>query len=285
MAEMINQSRLSNAVRSAGMMRRALHEALCVARGRTAFGRRLIDLPLMQRQLLKIMLPAEEALSLCLFTAAALRRADEGEETGIALRRILTPLVKFRCCRDARKAAGDAMEVRGGCGYIEDWSDPRLLRDAHLGSIWEGTSNIVALDVLRAIRREAALPALEAHLRGLLRESPLHSVARTAFDDGLQRSLALAQQATEAGAHGEVLARQVASSLYHITSAIAMAWEAGGMQSARRMRLAQAVVRYRLHAPGPLDGAPTEPDWMPTLFGLGEAGTGDSSDVAAVNLF
>jgi alkylation response protein AidB-like acyl-CoA dehydrogenase len=141
MAEMINQSRLSNAVRSAGMMRRALHEALCVARGRQAFGRALIDLPLMQRQLLKIMLPAEEALSMCLFTAAALRRADDGEEEAKALRRILTPLVKFRCCRDARKVAGDAMEVRGGCGYIEEWIEPRLLRDAHLGSIWEGASN------------------------------------------------------------------------------------------------------------------------------------------------
>ncbi len=111
-AEMINQSRLSNAVRSAGMMRRALHEALCVARGRAAFGRRLVDLPLMQRQLLKIMLPAEEALSMCLFTATALRRADEDEALGKGLRRILTPLVKFRCCRDARKVPA----TRWRCG-------------------------------------------------------------------------------------------------------------------------------------------------------------------------
>ena len=78
------------------MMRRALHEALCVARQHQAFGKRLIDLPLMQRQLLKIMLPTEEALSMCLFTAVALHRADEGEELGKGLRRILTPLVKFR---------------------------------------------------------------------------------------------------------------------------------------------------------------------------------------------
>ncbi|RAE72792.1 DNA alkylation response protein, partial [Burkholderia multivorans] len=61
--------------------------------------------------------------------------------------RILTPLIKFRACRDARRVTGDAMEVRGGTGYIEEWSDARLVRDAHLGSIWEGTSNIVALDV------------------------------------------------------------------------------------------------------------------------------------------
>ena len=80
-------------------------------------------------------------------TAEALRRADAGEPGAYALARILTPLIKFRACRDARKVTGDAMEVRGGCGYIEEWSDPRLVRDAHLGSIWEGTSNIVALDV------------------------------------------------------------------------------------------------------------------------------------------
>src|SRR5690606_25586576 len=98
MAEMINQSRLSNAVRSAGMMRRALREALAVARGRTAFGRRLLDLPLQRRQLLKLMLPAEQALSMVLYTADALARTDAGEAEGRALRRILTPLVKFRVC-------------------------------------------------------------------------------------------------------------------------------------------------------------------------------------------
>ena len=82
--------------------------------------------------------------------------------TATKLTRIMTPLIKFRACRDARKVTGDAMEVRGGCGYIEEWSDARLLRDAHLGSIWEGTSNIVALDVLRAIARDDCLPALES---------------------------------------------------------------------------------------------------------------------------
>ncbi|RAD10578.1 DNA alkylation response protein, partial [Burkholderia multivorans] len=78
--------------------------------------------------------------------------------------RILTPLIKFRACRDARRVTGDAMEVRGGTGYIEEWSDARLVRDAHLGSIWEGTSNIVALDVARAARREQALDALRTFL-------------------------------------------------------------------------------------------------------------------------
>ena len=290
MADMVNNSRLSNGVRAAGLMRRALSEALFVARERQAFGRRLADMPLMRRQLVKLMLPTEQARSMVFQTAEALRRSDAGEAAAYPLVRILTPLIKFRACRDARKVTGDAMEVRGGCGYIEDWSDPRLLRDAHLGSIWEGTSNIVALDVLRAIRREAALPALEGHLRELLAQAPLHAQARRVFDNALALTLARAARVAQAGAQGDALARQVSSSLYHLSSATSMAWEAGGMNSARRMRLAQLVLRQRLLPQDPLGGDEAEPDWLPSLLdghpGLGEdAPQGPSEDVAAINLF
>ena len=156
MTEMVNQSRLSNGVRSTGMMRRAVHEALTVALGRRAFGKRLIELPLVRRQLIKMILPAEAALSVAFFTADCLDRADAGEAEAQTLRRILTPLIKLRACRDARKVAGDAMEMRGGNGYIEEWIEPRLLRETHLGSIWEGTSNIIALDVVRAAAKAGA---------------------------------------------------------------------------------------------------------------------------------
>jgi acyl-CoA dehydrogenase len=280
-ADMINNSRLSNGVRAAGLMRRAVSEALFVARERRAFGRRLIDLPLMRRQLVKLLLPAEQARCMVFQTAQALQRSDGGDTKAYPLVRMLTPLIKFRACRDARKVTGDAMEVRGGCGYIEDWSDPRLVRDAHLGSIWEGTSNIVALDVLRSIRRVAALPALEDHLRGLLADTPLHKQARRVFDETLARAMARASAAAEAGEAGDALARQVGSSLYHLSSAIAMAWEAGGMKSARRMRLAQLVLRQRLLPLDPLGGDDTEPPWMP---GLLDASV-DDAEVAAVNLF
>ncbi|MGH8704530.1 MAG: acyl-CoA dehydrogenase family protein, partial [Burkholderiales bacterium] len=168
MADMINMSRLSNGMRAAGMMRRALTEALFVARRRIAFGKTLIELPLMRRQLLKLMLTAEAARSVMLYTAAELAKADDGDDGARRRVRLLTPLLKFRACRDARRATGDAMEVRGGCGYVEEWPDARLLRDAHLGSIWEGTSNIVALDALRAMRKEAALEALVPALQAML---------------------------------------------------------------------------------------------------------------------
>jgi alkylation response protein AidB-like acyl-CoA dehydrogenase len=265
MADMVNNSRLSNGMRAAGLMRRALTEALFVARERRAFGKRLIDLPLMRRQLLKLMAPTEQARTMLFQTAEALRQADAGEPGAYALARILTPLIKFRACRDARKVTADAMEVRGGCGYIEEWADPRLVRDAHLGSIWEGTSNIVALDVMRAIRREGALPVLQQHLAGLLADTPLHPAARAVFETTLARVAERAAQVAGGGAAAEHAARQAASALYHATTAVAMAWEAGRIGCARRMRLAQWVLRSRVLPQDPL--APgDEPVWLADLL-------------------
>src|SRR5262249_8426122 len=150
-----------------GIMRRAVHEALSQALTRRAFGKPLIELPLMRRQLIKLIVPAEAALAVALFTAHCLERADAGDGPAQAMRRILPPLIKLRACRDARKAAGDAMEVRGGNGYIEEWIEARLLREAHLGSIWEGTSNIIALDVVRAAAKEGAHRVLGEQLAAL----------------------------------------------------------------------------------------------------------------------
>ena len=243
MADMINNSRLSNGVRAAGLMRRAVTEALFVAHRRVAFGRRVVELPLMRRQLSKLLLRAEQARTMVFQTAEALRRSDAGEPGAYALLRILTPLLKFRACRDARVVTGDAMEVRGGCGYIEEWPDARLLRDAHLGSIWEGTSNIVALDVLRAAAREGALAALRQHVAGLLAQAPLPEAAAA-----MDRAAAL----TEAAQADPALARQAASALYHVTSAAAMAWEAARLQDCGRATLARMALRHRVLPRDPL---------------------------------
>ena len=218
---------------------------------------------------------------MCLHTAEILRRADAGDPLYAKLMRIMTPLIKFRTCRDARKVTGDGMEVRGGSGYIEEWSDARVLRDAHLGSIWEGTSNVVALDVKRAIRREGSLEALDKHLRGLLAETLLHADARRVFEDTLSRTGARAAAVAEAGERGETLARQVGSSLYHLSTAVAMAWEASGTKSARRMRLAQLVLRQRVLPQDPLGGDDIEPAWMTTLLDPAL----DDREVAGMNLF
>ena len=111
-------------VRADGLMRRAVSEAFFIARNREAFGKKLIALPLMRRQLMKLLLSSEQARTMVFQTALALARSDGGETAAYQLLRILTPLIKFRACRDARRVTGDAMEVRGGIGYIEEWSEP-----------------------------------------------------------------------------------------------------------------------------------------------------------------
>jgi alkylation response protein AidB-like acyl-CoA dehydrogenase len=265
MTDMINMSRLANGVRSAGLMRRAVGEALFIARHRQAFGGRLIDKPLMRRQLAKMLVAAEQGRSMVLHTARVLHAADAGDAEASKVLRILTPLVKFRTCRDARKVAGDAMEVRGGCGYIEEFSDARVLRDAHLGSIWEGTSNIIALDVLRAARRAGALDALADYLRARLVECEAGLAGEIA--PFMERAVALTRTVAETAA--EVDARRAASALYCATSAVVMAWEAAQLPQqagADRAMLARMVLRHRLAAQDPLATTEAEPDGLSGLL-------------------
>lgn len=255
MADMVNMSRLSNGVRAAGLMRRGVNEALYIARHRQAFGKRLIEMPLMQRQLLKMMLPAEQARSMFMQIATLLPQADSGDEAARKCVRILTPLIKFRACRDARRVTGDAMEVRGGIGYIEEWSDARLVRDAHLGSIWEGTSNIVALDIARAVTRESALEPLHQHLAGLLAEAALPAGSQQLFERLLQRTVACIAEVAHERRDEQV--RQAGSALYHITTAIFMAWEASRQpHDARRLALAHLLLQHRLLPRDPLGTEP-----------------------------
>ena len=248
-AEMVNQSRLANGVRAAGLMRRAVHEAMAVALGREAFGRRLIDLPLARRQLVKMILPAECALSVAMLTADRLEKADQGDAKAQQLRRILTPLLKLRACRDARKVTGDAMEMRGGCGYVEEFIEPRLLREAHLGSIWEGTSNIIALDVVRAAKKEGAHRALAEHLAPMIAAAP-GNLART-LSERLATALARIEQAASGGSEDR-LARQAAGGLYYVTAAALLVHEAKAAGRPERVDMAHLVLTHMLAPRDPL---------------------------------
>ena len=253
MAEMVNWSRLSNGVKSTALMRRALHDAMTVAHGRIVFGKCIIDLPLARRQLLKIMLPVEQALSMCFATAAALDRAEAGSQEAATLLRILTPVLKFRATRDARKVCGDALEFRGGIGYVEEFANARLLRDAHLGSIWEGTGNIVALDALtRAVGRHGAEAALAADLHAKLDDvpKPWSDTLRALVDRAIDFARKVANDATL-----EAEARRATSTLYHVASAVTLAWEGAQIHArtgdARRLLLSRMVVEHRLRAADP----------------------------------
>jgi acyl-CoA dehydrogenase len=262
MAEMVNWSRLSNGVKSTALMRRALHDAMAVAKGRKAFGQTVIDLPLARRQLMKLMLPLEQALSLCFVTADALDRAEHAtnpSQDAAALLRILTPVLKFRATRDARKVCGDALEFRGGIGYVEEFAPARLLRDAHLGSIWEGTGNIVALDALtRAVGRHGAEEALAADLHARIRDTAILPDAFARRLAGtVDRAVGFARTVAKAAATNraaEADARRATSTLYHAASAVTLAWEAGRVHAhrgdARRLLLSRMVLDHRL---GPSD--------------------------------
>nr|WP_294521878.1 acyl-CoA dehydrogenase family protein [uncultured Rhodopila sp.] len=254
MMEQVNLSRLSHGIRAAAMMRRCLHEALAAARGRIAFGRTVADFPLMRRQLMKLLVPAEQALSMAMCTADAMGRGVAAEV------RILTGLLKLRACRDNVVAATGAMEARGGNGYIEDWVNPRLIRDAQVGLLWEGTSNINALDVIgRAVGKAGAHRALQVMLRERLDASAaLPAPFRAALGDGLDRAVGLAERVAAAGQ--EALARQAATALYDASSAVLLAWEASRPGAdARRALVARFVLAHRLSPVDPL--APQEAEW------------------------
>jgi acyl-CoA dehydrogenase len=261
MMEQVNLSRLSHGVRAAAMMRRCVNEAMVCARTRSAFGNTIIEYPLLRRQLLKITVPTEQSLSMFLFTAGAMDRANAGSKEAEGLLRILTPLLKFRACRDNIPVATGAMEVRGGNGYIEEWVQPRLVRDAHIGVLWEGTSNINALDIItRAVGKSHAHRTLGVALAKLLDQAtPIPAAFRDRLRSTLDRTLVFAERVAAEPALEET-ARQAASALYHITSAILMTWEAAQPGTdARRALYARFVLEHRLSAQDPL--APAVGDW------------------------
>ncbi|KRR13769.1 DNA alkylation response protein [Bradyrhizobium jicamae] len=256
MAEMVNSSRLSNGVKSTALMRRAHHDAMTVAKSRVVFGQRIIDLPLARRQLMKIMLPTEQALSMSFLTADALDRAEAGSQDAAALLRILTPTLKFRATRDARKVCGDALEMRGGIGYIEEFATARLLRDAHLGSIWEGTGNIVAIDTLtRAVGRHGADAALAADLHARLDDSAnVPQAWRDRLHQLTDRAVGFAREvASRSDNEGD--ARRATSLLYQVASAVALAWEGGRIHEmrgdAKRLLLSRMVIDHRISTGDP----------------------------------
>jgi acyl-CoA dehydrogenase len=279
MAEMVNSSRLSNGVKSTALMRRAHHDAITVARNRIVFGQRIIELPLARRQLMKIMLATEQALSMSFLTADALDRAEAGSQDAAALLRILTPTLKFRATRDARKVCGDALEMRGGIGYIEEFATARLLRDAHLGSIWEGTGNIVAIDALkRAVGRHGADAALAADLHARLDESA--NVPRAwcnRLRDLTDRAIGFAREVA-GRIENEAEARRATSLLYHVASAVALAWEGGRIHEmrgdARRLLLSRMVVDHRISPGDPFRATENPTQHAITAGLLGERALG-----------
>jgi putative acyl-CoA dehydrogenase len=177
--EMATHTRLDCVLGTTGLMRRALAEALHHAGHRIAFQRRLIDQPLMRNLLADLALEYEAAVALALRLARAFDAREDPAEA--AFRRLVTPAAKYWVCRRGPAFAAEAMEALGGNGYVEEAPIGRIYREMPVNSIWEGSGNVMCLDVLRAMGRlPDALEALIAELR-------LASGASRHFDAMLRR--------------------------------------------------------------------------------------------------
>lgn len=150
--EMVAATRLDCVLGSTSLMRRAVNEATWHAAHRSAFGSMLIDKPLMQNVLADLAVEAEAATVLAIRLAAAVDGVADPHEA--ALRRIALPLSKFWVCKRTPALVAEALECLGGNGYVEESGLPLLYREAPLNSVWEGSGNVNALDVLRALGRE-----------------------------------------------------------------------------------------------------------------------------------
>jgi len=220
-APMLNITRTWNAIGATASMARALTLARDYATRRHAFGKRLIDQPLHAQTLADMQAEFEGAFALSFEVAHLLGRVEHGaaHPHEAALLRLLTPLAKLWTGKMAVKLCSEALECFGGAGYIEDTGLPQLLRDAQVYAIWEGTTNVLSLDTLRALAGEN-LGALCIAIEGWLADS-IDAQARQAIHKALHDASAYLQahgsqrDTLEAGARGLALtlARTTAAAL------------------------------------------------------------------------
>ena len=203
--EMVAATRLDCVLGSTSLMRRALNEAAWHAAHRSAFGGLLADKPLMQNVLADLAIETEAATALAVRLAAAVDRAHDPHEA--ALRRIALPLAKFWVCKRTPFMVAEALECLGGNGYVEESVMPLLYREAPLNSVWEGSGNVNALDVLRALSREPEV------LDAWLTEVGSARGADPRLDRALDDSLALLGDATSLEANARRLAGRMAAVL------------------------------------------------------------------------
>jgi putative acyl-CoA dehydrogenase len=151
--EMVQLTRLDCAVTSAGMMRMALAQALHHARYRSVFQKKLVDQPMMHAVLADLAITVEGAVALAMRLCRAFDQAPR-DANEAAYARLMTAVIKYWICKKAPSFIYEAMECLGGNGYVEDSMLPRLYREAPVNAIWEGSGNVMCLDVLRALSRE-----------------------------------------------------------------------------------------------------------------------------------
>jgi putative acyl-CoA dehydrogenase len=198
---MVNHTRLDCLLGSTTGMRRATVEAIHHARHRSAFGALLVDQPAMRNVLADLAVESEAA------TVAAMRVARAYDEDEAAFRRFATAVMKYWICKRGPAHAAEALECLGGNGFVEDSGMPLLYRDAPLNSIWEGSGNVAALDVMRALVKEPeGLPAF-------LAECDLAAGADPRLDAHLRRAREQASEVFRSGEDPQFHARRVVEDL------------------------------------------------------------------------
>lgn len=179
MTEMLNLSRTYNAVAALAIMRRAHGESLAHATSRAAFGKTIDHYPMVRQLLTSMVVELEAATAFVWEAIRYLDRLDQGvaSEEEQVMRRLLTPMIKYHTGKQAIRFASEACEMLGGNGYIETFVTPRLLRDAQVLPIWEGTTNILVLDVVRCLGKEGAGPILVTELRRRVADARAEALA------------------------------------------------------------------------------------------------------------
>ena len=228
MAEMLNLERLSNAAGACGIMGRALLESKIHAAEREAFGSTIDEFPLMRADLVDMAVDHEAATAFT-FEAARLfaereRAARAGEEADRTYRlmRLLVPIAKLRTARMAIETTSYAMEIQGGNGYVDEFVTNRLLRDAQVLPIWEGTENILSLDVLRALEREQAHEPFVATVEEMLSTATHPALADTVavVEEEFQGlTTAMATLAAEDRDYAELSAKRLSHYIFDVFTA------------------------------------------------------------------
>jgi putative acyl-CoA dehydrogenase len=229
--KMVHHTRLDAAISAAGIMRQATAQALHHAAYRTAFQKKLIDQPLMRNVLADLALESEAATTLIMRVAGAFDRsaADPREA---ALARLLTPIAKYWICKRTPAVVVEALECLGGNGFVEESILARLYREAPVNSVWEGSGNVICLDVLRAMAREPdALAVLLAEIAASRGQPQLDRAL-----DRLQKDLGQTEEVEHRARHlVEQLALVTCAALLvrHAPSAVADAWCAARLSQDR----------------------------------------------------
>jgi len=182
--QMVQLTRLDCAISSAGIMRAALSRALHHCRHRTVFQKKLVDQPMMRAVLADLALESEAAVAVVMRLCRSFDLAQR-DPLEAARARILTPVIKYWVCKTAPAFVYEAMECLGGNGYVEDHGLARLYREAPVNAIWEGSGNVMALDLLRSMRNVDEAQAVLNDLRSATRDLPEAVAALTQIERSL----------------------------------------------------------------------------------------------------